>query len=47
MEVAVHTTYMQYPPSQTSRYDSNIGMHWELGDERPRRNFREDLESSM
>jgi len=47
MEVAVHTTYMQYPPSQTSRHDSSIGVHWQLGDERPWKNVDGDVESSV
>ena len=37
MEVAVHTTHMQYPPSQTSLYDSNI----------PSRDLHDDLESNV
>jgi len=46
MEVAVHTTHMQYPPSQTSLYDSNIGMHWQLGDERTSQDLHDDVESN-
>jgi hypothetical protein len=47
LEVAVHTTYMQYPPSQTSRNDSTIGVHWQQGDEHPWKNVHGDLENSV
>ena len=44
LEVAVHTTHMQYPPSQTSLYDS---MHRQLGGERPSLDLHDDLESNV
>lgn len=45
MKVVVHTTFVQYPASQTSHYGLKIGMDAQGDDERRRQSLHDDVES--
>jgi hypothetical protein len=47
MEVAMHTTYVRYPTSQSSYHGSNVGMNEQPGDDGRGRRSHNDVESRV
>jgi len=45
MKVVVHTTYVQYPASQTSHSGLSVGMDGQVDDERRGQSLHDDVES--